>query len=222
MAQNSLSHRSAVAASFRLTPSVLGLILANLLPLYGVIFLQWHVFTILFLFWLENVIIGFYNVLKMLLAQPENTPAWLAKLFLVPFFTFHYGFFTLIHGLFVILLFGGNFFSTSGLPAPELVLSIIIEQKIVYAFLALFLSHGLSFLYNYLGKGEYTQANLQGLMAAPYSRIVVLHLVIILGGFIVMSLKSPLSGLILLIVLKIYTDMRSHLKEHRKYKRELV
>ncbi|MBN1948478.1 MAG: hypothetical protein JW784_01920, partial [Candidatus Cloacimonetes bacterium] len=204
-----------------LTPAALGLILANLLPLYGVIFLHWQVFTILFLFWLENVIIGFYNVLKMLLARPENAPSWLAKIFLVPFFTFHYGFFTLIHGLFVILLFGGNFI-TSDLPTPDLVLSIIIKQKISYAFLALFLSHGLSFLLNYLGKGEYTQANLQELMTTPYSRIVVLHLVIILGGFIVMALKSPLSGLILLIVLKIYTDMRSHLKEHGKFKRRAV
>ena len=49
-------------------PTVIALVLANLVPLYGVLFLGWETFPLVFLFWLENVIVGAFNVLKMLMA----------------------------------------------------------------------------------------------------------------------------------------------------------
>jgi hypothetical protein len=63
-----------VAARFQriscLQPSVVALVLANLVPLAGVFIFHWEVFPLLFLFWLENVVIGILNVLKMLFASP--------------------------------------------------------------------------------------------------------------------------------------------------------
>jgi hypothetical protein len=50
-------------------PSVIALVLANLIPLAGVFVFHWEVFPLLFLFWLENVVIGIVNVLKMLFAS---------------------------------------------------------------------------------------------------------------------------------------------------------
>jgi hypothetical protein len=55
-------------------------------------------------------------------------------------------------------------------------------------------------------------------MGKPYARVAILHLVIILGGFLLMALKSPLVGLLLLIVLKIIFDLRNHIREHAKLK----
>jgi hypothetical protein len=46
--------------------SALVLILANLVPLGGVVFAHWSAFYLVWLFWFENVIIGGFNVLKML------------------------------------------------------------------------------------------------------------------------------------------------------------
>jgi hypothetical protein len=57
---------------FKITPSIIFLSIANLFPIYGVLFLGWEVFIILFLFWMENLIIGFFNILRMLLLSPEN------------------------------------------------------------------------------------------------------------------------------------------------------
>ena len=95
-----------------LTPSVLLLIVANLVPLYGVFFLDWQIFPILLLFWMENVVVGIFNVFKMLVASPAKPTSWLTKVFMVPFFCFHYGMFTLVHGVFIFGFFGGYF--TSG------------------------------------------------------------------------------------------------------------
>jgi hypothetical protein len=52
-------------------------------------------------------------------------------------------------------------------------------------------------------------------MAQPYGRVVILHLTILLGGFMVMALGSPMIGLILLITLKTFVDIKAHLKQHK-------
>lgn len=47
------------------------LIAVNALPLLGVLFLGWDVFSIVALYWTENVVIGAINVLKMLTCSPD-------------------------------------------------------------------------------------------------------------------------------------------------------
>lgn len=69
-----------------LTSSVLILILANLIPVYAVFFLGWKAFLVILIFWIENVIVGIFNVARMFLVAPESRITWLAKLFLIPFF----------------------------------------------------------------------------------------------------------------------------------------
>jgi len=52
-------------APFGLTWSALALIGANLIPLIGVIFYDWDSRLVLALFWIENLIIGVFNLAKM-------------------------------------------------------------------------------------------------------------------------------------------------------------
>jgi len=40
------------------TPSLAALVIANAIPLVGVLFLGWTVFPLVFLYWLENVVVG--------------------------------------------------------------------------------------------------------------------------------------------------------------------
>lgn len=198
-------------------PSVVALILANLVPVFGVLVLGWEVFPLLFLFWSENVIVGVFNVLKMLLAAPENPLGWAAKLFMIPFFCVHYGMFTFVHGVFVVGLFGGQFRQGAHFPNGELFWRILQENHLGWAILGLAVSHGISFATNYLGNGEYKRASLPVLMQQPYGRIVVLHLTILGGGFLMAALHSPAAGLLLLVALKTVLDLRGHLKERAKF-----
>ena len=48
----------------------------------------------------------------------------------------------------------------------------------------------------------------------PYGRVVVLHLAILGGGFLVMVMGMPVVGLALLIALKIGLDVLAHAKQH--------
>jgi hypothetical protein len=197
-----------------LRPSLIALLAANLFPIYGVVFLGWEVFPLLLLFWLENLIIGVFNVLKMISVTPNNAASWLVKLFMIPFFCFHYGMFTLVHGVFVFGLFGGYFQKGASFPDGMVPFQVVRYYQLEWAVLALLLSHGISFGLNYIGKSEYRRTSLAKLMEQPYARVVLLHMTILFGGFLVMAMNSPVAGLLLLTVLKIILDVRSHLREH--------
>jgi len=204
------------SASAWKSPTVIALVLANLIPLYGVLALGWEVFPLLLLFWVENVIIGGFNVLKMLLAAPQSGVHWVVKLFMIPFFCVHYGMFTFVHGVFVVALFGRQLQGGAGFPGPATFLRLISEQHLWIAGIGLAISHGFSFGWNYLWRGEFRTASLPALMQQPYGRVVVLHLTILGGGYLMMAMGSPTAGLVLLVVLKVVLDIRSHVREHNK------
>ena len=190
------------------------LLAANLIPVAGVLLWGWSVFALLVLFWMENVLLGVFFVLRMLCADPRDPALWAGKLFLVPFFCFHYGMFTAIHGAFVFSLFGGKAYSPPGLQVLEPAARAASDLGLWLPLAVLFASHGFSFLWNYLYRGEFRRAQLTRLMAQPYGRIVVLHITIILGGIGAMALGSPVWALLVLLALKIGLDLRAHLKEH--------
>ena len=52
------------------------------------------------------------------------------------------------------------------------------------------------------------------LLRTPDDALIILHLTILIGGFLVMALGSPIIGLILLIALKTFIDLKSHIKQH--------
>src|SRR5438477_11617913 len=197
------------------SPSLFALVLANAVPIAGVLFLGWTVFPLLLLYWLENVVVGGYNVAKMLLAQPREPMYWLRKAFLVPFFVVHFGGFTYIHGVLVVAFFGPK--GPDPFNLIPTVLSAIRANQLGWGVASLVASHGLSFYWNYVRNGEYQRASLNALMAQPYSRILVLHLTVLFGGWFVILLGSPLLALVLLVMIKIAADLRAHQAERRKF-----
>lgn len=209
---------------------VLALLTANAIPLFGVLFLGWDAFYIVLLYWSENVVIGFYNVLKMVFAAVPHPVAHLGKLFLIPFFIIHYGGFTAIHGFFVLALFhkDGQGPPMDGMNWPCFLVFVqmlfnvirymysIIPPQVRLAVLALFISHGISFVQNYLLKGEYITAKPDKLMGSPYGRVIVMHITILAGGFLTMAIGSPAPLLAVLVVLKTVLDVNLHNRAHKK------
>jgi len=195
--------------------SALSLIAANLIPLIGALLLDWSVFLIIFLFWSENLIIGFFNVFKLILSQGQEKMT-ATKAFTVPFFMIHYGGFCAAHGVFVISLFG-KWANADLSDFHNFIHDLFIDEKAIYAVMALFLSHGFSFIYNYILKGERKKATIKKLMMTPYSRIFILHVTLIFGAFLLIQFKAPEAGLTLLIILKIAVDLSAHLKERARF-----
>jgi hypothetical protein len=215
--------------------SLVALVAANMIPIYGVVVFGWDAFYIVLLYWAENIVIGFYNILKIAFAKVEPPILQIGKLFLIPFFTLHYSAFVGGHGLFIFVLFGkgeGNNlmgpFGAGSHPWPcflvfvQLLINVIqhcwttIPMNMKYMIGTLFLSHGVSFVRNYILGGEYLTAKPQELMSQPYSRIIVMHVAIIAGAFISAAMGSPAGVLIVLVALKTILDIKLHLRQHKK------
>ncbi|MGP9820840.1 DUF6498-containing protein [Salinarimonas sp. NSM] len=182
------------------------LVLANLIPLAGVLAGGWRVFDVLMLFWAENVVIGLLNIARMALVSLRGERGGLA---LAGFFALHYGIFTVVHGIFLVTLFGPPGAS------PIEGFALLLAPGLALPLAALAASHGLSFMVNFVVGGEMDRATLGGLMAAPYGRVVVLHVTIIFGGFAVEASGAPILALALLVALKIAVDLAAHVAEHR-------
>ncbi len=202
-----------------LQPSAIALIAANLLPLGGVLFLAWPIFPLVLLFWMENLIVGLLNIPKMALAGGSDSSAHVAKLVMIPFFCLHYGLFCFVHGMFVLVLFGGPDSGIGGGGAPSVarLMDAIRQWHLGWAMAALLGSHAVSFFFNYIGKGEFREASLPLLMGAPYARIVVLHVAILLGAFVLVALGSPVVGLIILVIGKTVIDLKAHFLERGRF-----
>ncbi len=189
--------------------STVSLLLFNLFPLIGVLFFSWDIAGVMLLYWSENIVIGFFNVLKLRKAEGTSRPGGRASIHKISpatgkfgeilFFIFHYGMFTAVHGVFVLALFGTPEAGWGG---------------IALAAFHLFLSHGVSFRRNFIRGGEYKTADRNRLFFQPYKRIVVMHLTILIGGGIAKVIGAPPLALIVMIALKMYIDQRAHRLEH--------
>jgi hypothetical protein len=188
--------------------STLALIAANLVPVAGALFFGWDLGLVLVLYWAESAIIGFYNLLKIAVIA-----RWFALL-AGPFFVGHFGGFMAGHFLFLYMFFiKGPAAGTSEATGLDEVWQMF--YGLWPALLALFLSHGYSFLHNFLGQGEYHGRTVNKQMSEPYSRIIFMHLVIIFGGGLTLVLGDSTPVLLLIIGLKVLFDVRAHLREHR-------
>ena len=209
---------------------LLALILVNLSPVIGVLWLDWDVAAIVILYWLENIVIGFYSLVKIL--QRNGLPG----IFHTLFFCIHFGGFCGAHGLFIFALLGGDELQDALFPKGDeawpaflvfpqmlfIAIRHVLEHAspgVLYAWAGLFVSHGISLALNYFQQGEYRHATIKTLMSAPYKRIAILHVAIIAGAWGVLSLGSPLSLLLALIAVNIVIDVYLHRRSHGRQAR---
>jgi len=190
------------------------LIAANLLPLVGVLFWDWDVFALLLLFWCENVIIGIFGIARMVVsASSENT---FEGLFLPVFFLVHYGGFMFGHFMVLLFMYSNSFSESGGAVKPADYYLIVVENLSWVALIALFVSHGWSFVENFMGNREHERITPGQAMALPYRRMMITHVALIAGGFFLIESGQPVAGLILLILMKIALDVVFHRREHKR------
>jgi hypothetical protein len=214
-------------------PAQAALVLANLVPLAGVLLFGWDALALLLLYWLENLVIGAYTLLRMVRAEGFK------GLGAGAFFVFHYGFFCAIHGVFIVSI------ASLGLPEnpadqifpgdaggplmPFLLLGNLIDWigrempgLLFLPLLGFVISHGLSFYEHVIVGGEDEGRSAQKIMGDPYRRIAVMHVAILAGAGLIISVGggSAIPMLVVLVALKTGIDLAQHRKEHRRRARE--
>lgn len=192
-------------------PSSLSLILVNLIPLFGVLFWSWDSFAIIFLYWSETVVVGFFNVLKIKEISKKPLSPFLV-FFIVQYILF----------LFVYLFLIMHFFRASLNPVTEYLEAFRVSIEYLFSlfisFLLIFISHGLSFQHNFISKKEFLYTSELKQLLAPYKRLLIMHIIVVFGAFGTnfYGQDQTLSVAIYLIVIKTSLDLIFHVFEHRK------
>lgn len=185
-------------------PSIISLLVSNLIIITLAVVQRWEVSTVLWVYWMQSIIIGFFQFLRILSLKKFSTenfkinsqpalPTNNTKIFTAFFFLFHYGFF---HFIYAIFLF--NFFTNQPLDFTYLFLGGLI----------FFLNHFFSYRQNKI-IDEHKIQNIGTLMFSPYARIVPMHLIIVFGAILGQS------ALLVFLLLKTLADLLMHTIKHK-------
>jgi len=183
----------------------------SLFPLAGLLFFGWDWRQILILFWLENITVGIKTVIGM--ARTNSSPSavtspeggeqtgpinQVAKLGSIVFFVVHYGMFTFVHGIFVFALVSGVFLTEvsqqSSAPVDMVMVYVLWTIVSLVQIVSLF-------------KQPAPTSSIAQQFSSPYSRIVPLHIAVILGAFAIVLFNLPTGVAIVLIVMKLIFDI---------------
>jgi Family of unknown function (DUF6498) len=183
---------------------------------WGVLGLGWSVFTVMVAFWFENVVIGGFNVLRMLVSGARIGGAGVVSAgAMATFFTVHFGGFTAASGFMVLVVFGlpelGYPLTKSGSiePLGPGLKILFADHGRWLAIAALVVTvHAVSFA-QWAAATRTAPTPLRSLMAAPYGRMIVLHVSLLAGGALIINYGAPVLGVLLLVALKLGYDLFS-------------
>lgn len=194
--------------------STLFLIFSNIALIIFALYENWSILAVMFIYWCQSIIIGFFTFLKMITLRDFSTegvndntmrPTVGAKIFMSFFFLFHYGMF---HFGYYMFLISGAFF-TSGAKLGTIDASMYLVIGIFFA------NHLFSFVYNQQ-KDVNKKPNIGTIMFFPYIRIIPMHLTIIFGGAFMMAGGNAQVILVFFLLLKTFADVIMHSIEHRQ------
>ena len=225
------------ALSCAAMPPAVPIVVFNLVPVVGVLFLGWDLGLILILYWIENGLVGLSNLPKILAArgsvledvlsransrlggsgpdllgiEPAAGPAApepiviLGRIGAALFFSFHYGLFWAVHGIFVLLIAAGGFPGSATDPGDALA-HAQRQPSFWIAVGGLVVLRAFD-LVQWFRDRDYRHVSALGQMGEPYRRVFVLHLTVLFGGVLVLALGQPLVLLLVLVMLKIGIDL---------------
>ena len=201
----------------------IGIILTNLYPIFGIVFLQWDVFLIMFLILFEFFILGVFSILDMirilfksLLKEHarnkkghEFTTILSDGIAAIALSTFVHGIIIFLYGSFVAIFFVKGFPQTSdGFAFLSVLKNLFVDATLsVWPAVAIILTnnlYGLIFL-----KKEYI-----GKIGREYNfKIFVFHFIVVFIGSIIRFVPGfQKILLIIIILLKTSTELSSYYK----------
>lgn len=201
-------------AGFGASAAIAWAVLANLVPVVGVLFLGWHAGDVLVVYWLENLVIGGFAVARIATARGTQLPgnvtingrsaAAVPRWLLVPFFCGHYGIFALVHGVFTWILASGAGLAGSPLSWAATVVLLVV-------------AHASEYRTRWVRDGERDRTSPIQAMFAPYKRVVLLHITLIAGVFLLLGLGAAgrVLPVVLLVLAKTAVDLWARLRGQR-------
>ncbi|MBU1178710.1 hypothetical protein KJ903_05905 [Patescibacteria group bacterium] len=202
--------------------SILFLVGANCLPLGGVLFLGWDIPTVLFVYWLESMIIWLFSAIKLFMAgYKSGVMIYGAMMFTITYPILLYVFFLVIRA--TVMMMSGDTITAANNPYSSSVIDQVIylftnfSGSIIFSVISLLTSHTYSFCTNFLKKKEYKSDRHQtfsDLIYAPYKRVVTMYVTLLGGSILVVVFSAPQAFIAVLVIMKTLADILAHMVEH--------
>ncbi|MBA6153974.1 DUF6498-containing protein [Gelidibacter maritimus] len=165
-------------------------------------------YAILFGYFLETVIIGMFNIFKMVAASRHDGSGKSIG-FLVLFFIFHYGMFVAIQSVFVFVIIGmeGQTFVKEPFHIIENYRAILSLEGMVYVLPILIGTQLMKFIFDFMQSQKYLEFAAYEIMYKPYVRIVIQQFAVIIAFFFfIIFADAALIAALLLIFFKSLID----------------
>lgn len=184
----------------------LAILALNSIPILGVIGSDWASFDLIFLYWMENLAIGVFVLLRMLVRPYRHALELIFPFLLAPFFAVHFGMFCYVHGTFVVALFAGPGLEDGSDHLLTAALQVLSAPMMLWALIGLVTLQLFDWVRDSVHRGLGADSA-KTLMTYPYRRIIVLHVTILCSGFALTSLHEPVIGLVMLVATKTVSDL---------------
>jgi len=207
---------SELARAYR-DPLSLVSLAVDLMPVIAVFAFGWGATPLVALYWLENLVIGAFTILRMIAisAGTRSFGIFAMALFLMLFFLFHYGMFCFVHGAFIRALASGG--GSDGFELLSLIpWALGTAPEMVWFVAAIIGVSALYYVFDFLLGDDYKISTLMTEMSSPYGRVMTLHTGILLGVGVAFSLNEPLAGVLLLIFIRVVFGIALTLLRQRK------
>ncbi len=205
-------------------PLALAGLAVDLIPVYAVLVLGWDAAALVFLYWLENLVIGALTLARMTAVAAGKGAASLAGMvFVGPFFAFHYGLFCFVHGQFLNSFADLSEQTAAGFPGPlDLVAGALAAGPGMAALLGIIIAwQAWAFIADFIGRGSYRKGNVAEEMSGPYGRIILLHIALFAGFAALLALGQPMLGVLGLIALRTLYGVAMAVRRRLRLEREV-
>ncbi len=196
-----------------LGPDTWLLLFSNLTVIILAMVQGWNIVPLLWVYWWQSVIIGFFNWRRMKQLKKFSTkglkvnghyvqPTGKTKKNSSMFFLLHYGTFQLFYLIFLLTL-------SESIPSDVLLSAAV--GIVIFLF-----NHFFSYRYN-LQKDLTSTPNIGTMMFFPYLRVIPMHLIIFIGAW---AGRGSGSELFFFLLLKTGVDLAMHIIEHVDWNEE--
>lgn len=175
---------------------IVSIVAFNLYLLAEIWFDRSSIYTVLLLFWLQNICIGLANIFKILLVKSDETDQngnplmkGIQRVFIAGFFTIHYGMFHLAYLVFLLTLRFAD-------------VDFRLQPTVLYPALLLLFSSTFLGLPASIRAASARKAGLAELMFLPYLRIVPMTLLILVNAY-----YQDFRGIALFVGIKLLADV---------------
>ena len=195
------------------------LVVANLVPLAGVLWWGWDAFILLLLYWSETVIIAFWTIVRIAVGPSNGATgafggragAAAGRLAMAAFFTVHSGIFITVHFVFLWALFSG-WWSSQVHGVGAFFRDLIVGTDLWIPLAILFLVRGYIVMGPRIRRrlgfvDDETLDHAGSPIAGLYVRIFVMQVTIIAGGWFAILAGDTVGPLVLLVLAKTVAEV---------------